>query len=46
MKAAILRREQFPTIFFASLVKNLSIPNKEIGEKLSFHSCGSAGWLV
>ena len=36
-KVAILKRKY--TIFFTSLVKNSSIPNKEIGEKLPSHSC-------
>jgi len=37
IKAAIPRRKH--AIFFALLAKNLSIPNKKIGEKLLFYSC-------
>ena len=41
MNLAILRREH--VIFVVSLVKSLSIPNKEIEQKLPSYSCESAG---
>ena len=41
MNLAILRKEH--VIFVASLVKSLSIPNKEIEQKLPSYSCGSTG---
>ena len=44
INAAILCKEHI--IFFTSLAKNLSMPNKEIGEKLPFYSYGSTGWFA
>ena len=44
MNLAILRREHM--IFVVSLVKSLSIPNKEIEQKLPFYSCESVGQLT
>ena len=38
---AILRREH--VMFLASLSQYSSTLNKEIGQKLSSHNCGSAG---
>ena len=44
MNAVILSREQ--VMFFWHHYPDICLNQKEIGQKLLFHSSGSAGWLA